>query len=391
VFLCVRVLLLRLPLAARTPVWPIVMTELIRVFSGALSSSLPPLAGAPPPAVAAPLVPPAAGDPVNMQGTPLSLLSAGVKVVELATLLDLPDFSLYRWVFLADDSAAAAAATAATPNQQYQHNSRLPTLLTKSKQQPHPAALVYANQQQLQRDILVDSGGQSAPAAAAEGAAIASHDEEIAYAETDNTRPVSAAAAAGTAAAGAAQITGGVVCVNASLPPVESPANDIGGNRSSSSSRRSSTTPSEVSTINSSATFRPFLSVLEERYEEQQHQRQGSGGDLDSVPVASGPHESPDAGNSSNSSSSLAAAARRLNQRAAAEPIQKIGPEDEEIRRSIEDDLLEGPEELRDLWCELPLQVLLQRQWCLYTSGFELLLPAAAGSGPPPACGNQEF
>ena len=40
--------------------------------------------------------------------------------------------------------------------------------------------------------------------------------------------------------------------------------------------------------------------------------------------------------------------------------------------------MLEGPEEMRDIWLEVPLNPLLQRQWCLYTSGFELLLPAAA-------------
>ncbi|OEH78467.1 N-terminal domain-containing protein [Cyclospora cayetanensis] len=154
---------------------------------------------------------------------------------------------------------------------------------------------------------------------------------------------------------------------------------------STSSSRSSSRALSEISGSNSAAaTFQPFLSVLAQTYgrdeQVQQHKGRHVEAQLEAVAADSSEfslahtrqHAETDG---SASLSSLAAAARRLNQKAAEDPRLRAA-QDEQIQRSIEDDLLEGPEEMRDLWYDVPLHELQQRQWCLYTSGFELLLPA---------------
>lgn len=80
-FLCFRVLCLRTSSHLFSPFWPIVLTELIRIFS-------------------LPLIP-----------EHYSLILAVLKVVDLAILLDLPDFHLYQWVFIADASTTVPFTT----------------------------------------------------------------------------------------------------------------------------------------------------------------------------------------------------------------------------------------------------------------------------------------
>ncbi|CBZ54720.1 putative dopey, N-terminal domain-containing protein [Neospora caninum Liverpool] len=114
VFLCVRVLLLRLSSSALTPVWPILLTELIKVFSSATSASVvlsPPSSASSPFPSALPAFPSSALMPHAAQVPPsahtcsganpsLSLLLAALKVVDVAALLDLPEFHLYQWMFV---------------------------------------------------------------------------------------------------------------------------------------------------------------------------------------------------------------------------------------------------------------------------------------------------
>ncbi|KFH16368.1 Dopey, N-terminal domain-containing protein [Toxoplasma gondii MAS] len=121
VFLCIRVLLLRLSASALTPVWPILLTELIKVFS---SASVPAVsAGAPssPLASASPSSPPSGGTSQPTQAAAataaggasvsLSLLLAALKVVDVAALLDLPEFHLYQWMFVEEALIVHAAGS----------------------------------------------------------------------------------------------------------------------------------------------------------------------------------------------------------------------------------------------------------------------------------------
>ncbi|KAK6591004.1 hypothetical protein RS030_111782 [Cryptosporidium xiaoi] len=69
VILCLRVLLLKVQYQALMPLWPIVLTELIRIFRSKKHQRL--------------------------------VISA-MKFVDLASLLDIPEFHLYQWIFVTD-------------------------------------------------------------------------------------------------------------------------------------------------------------------------------------------------------------------------------------------------------------------------------------------------
>ncbi|KAH8741038.1 hypothetical protein FG386_002584 [Cryptosporidium ryanae] len=69
IILCLRVLLLKVQYQALMPLWPIVLTELIRIFRSKKHQRL--------------------------------VISA-MKFVDLASLLDIPEFHLYQWIFVTD-------------------------------------------------------------------------------------------------------------------------------------------------------------------------------------------------------------------------------------------------------------------------------------------------
>ncbi|KAL8448843.1 hypothetical protein Emed_003551 [Eimeria media] len=423
VFVCVRVLLLRLPAASRTPVWPIVLTELIRVFSclsapittpGALPSST---SGGP--------------SPVASEAPPPPLLLAGLKVVELAMLLELPDFTLYRWVFF-EENLNTHAQTSPNRMQQQQQQQQLlgaeddgehrdsfvdssrvgsPAQETEDdeqgQQQQQKGAEEEEQQQATSKDVprvlASEDAVQAAAAAAAATAGAASETLERDGAEEGSAQPDEAAAAAATAAAAAAadsadsSHTGGISlsALQDQAVVAHSSSSSDGSRDSSGSSRPSGDSAPAAPAV--MPTFKPYLCLLVDRYEQQQKQQQQlqedtgaprsprTPGDSAGASEATSRSRGVPASSSSSSSNScswrsLAAAARRLNQRAAAEPRCRSAEDDEEIQRSIEDDLLEGPIALRDMWLQVALPPLLQRQWCLYTSGFDMLLPAAAAA-----------
>ncbi|EEA07550.1 Dopey, N-terminal domain-containing protein [Cryptosporidium muris RN66] len=69
VLLCLRVLLLKVHFHALMPLWPIVLAELIKIFH---SNQYP------------------------------QLIVAALKFIDLVSLLDIPDFHLYQWIFVTD-------------------------------------------------------------------------------------------------------------------------------------------------------------------------------------------------------------------------------------------------------------------------------------------------
>eukprot|EP01071_Lankesteria_metandrocarpae_P013462 Lankesteria_metandrocarpae@DN7213_c0_g1_i1.p1 len=84
VMLCMRALLLKISPESLTSVWPLLLTELINVFIAATGNS------------AEEKVPPS-----------LALSLAALKVVDLSSLLDLPAFHLYQWIFINDSIRSA--------------------------------------------------------------------------------------------------------------------------------------------------------------------------------------------------------------------------------------------------------------------------------------------
>ncbi|KAL8431657.1 hypothetical protein ACSSS7_005145 [Eimeria intestinalis] len=423
VFVCVRVLLLRLPAASRTPVWPIVLTELIRVFS-CLSAPIATPGG--PPSSSTSGSPPTAA----LEAPPLLL--AGLKVVELAMLLELPDFTLYRWVFFEENLNTHADPNAIGMQQQQHQQQQQQLQLRADDEGEHedtavtsprvgsPSKETYDDEQQQQQQQQqqgeeeqqqtkqenvprVLASVKAVQAAAAATAAAAS--ETLKRDSVDEaTAPSSEAAAAATTAGGAdpadsaysGDLSPGVSRDQAVLAHLSGSSE---GSRDSSDSRPPGDSAASAPSV-AMPTFKPYLCLLVDRYEQQQEeQRQlqeergtprsprtpGDPGGMSEATSSRSrglPASSSSSSASSNSCSwrSLAAAARRLNQRAAAEPRCRSAEDDEEIQRSIEDDLLEGPLALRDMWLQVCLPPLLHRQWCLYTSGFDLLLPAAAAA-----------
>ncbi|KAF8817986.1 Dopey, N-terminal domain-containing protein [Cardiosporidium cionae] len=81
VFLCIRVLFLKISSSSLTPVWPVLLTELIRIFSA------------------------------KAEKLEESLILAALKVVDLAGVLNIPDFHLYQWMFLSDSITQIAVLT----------------------------------------------------------------------------------------------------------------------------------------------------------------------------------------------------------------------------------------------------------------------------------------
>lgn len=102
VFLCIRVLLLRLSPCALTPVWPVILTELLKIFTVALGRGglerLPTFEKKP-------------REPLPST----TLLLAALKVVAAAEQLRLPAFALTRWMFFRDFSQDTRPATPSQP------------------------------------------------------------------------------------------------------------------------------------------------------------------------------------------------------------------------------------------------------------------------------------
>eukprot|EP00918_Siedleckia_nematoides_P073225 GHVU01159879.1.p1 GENE.GHVU01159879.1~~GHVU01159879.1.p1 ORF type:complete len:1235 (-),score=275.82 GHVU01159879.1:84-3605(-) len=141
VFLTIRILLLRISAEHLTPLWPLLISELLRLFSSTGKWTN-------------------ASDPHT---APPHMLDA-LKVVDLASLLDLPEFLFHRWLFVTDLIAPPSRHSLHLPKSVYS----LPVGVQQSTPSPlEPAFVPLRHDDDLQPEesasFPVDTTGLSSP------------------------------------------------------------------------------------------------------------------------------------------------------------------------------------------------------------------------------------
>ncbi|PFH37119.1 hypothetical protein BESB_035770 [Besnoitia besnoiti] len=422
VFLCIRVLLLRLSSSALTPVWPIVLTELIKVFSSATSAATSPRS---PPASALPASPCSSSSFVQAPASApsLSLLLAALKVVDLAALLDLPEFRLYQWMFVeehlfsnqlgapadaaaagaalekneqetaekagAQDGAGAAASGVSSRVGEKKSGERAEAADTPQGERESEAPEAEGAQKRVEQ---TEEGGEDVDASAegqtrGEEPGVGTELEGAQAVEADqaaaDTNEVDEAASDKEGAepeerddlmmftpfsALLAQWDGGRAIAAQPSSSVSSSASVCGAESAAKGAARQ---PEEAAHAGGASVGDKGPREREKR-EDEALRCEGDGVSLSEETRAG--RQRP--------AEQLARAARELNTASVSGTLLRTELDESLVERSIENDLLEVSDDLLDLWADMDCPSLLAHLWELYSCGFDMLLPAAPAMSP---------